>query len=64
MREFYYGKKCEGMANESICPHTEGDGLTFSDTALRGRSSPARRTPGSPCAPRWRRSSWSARAPS
>ena len=35
MREFYYCKRCEGIANDSICPHPEGDRLTFSGTALR-----------------------------
>ena len=35
MREFYYRKRCEGIAKESVCPHTEGDRLTFSGTALR-----------------------------
>ena len=35
MREFYYCKKCEGIANERICPHPESDRLTFSGTTLR-----------------------------
>ena len=35
MREFYYCKKCEGIANERICPHPESDRLTFSGTMLR-----------------------------
>ncbi|MDG7012308.1 MAG: hypothetical protein JRN11_08425 [Nitrososphaerota archaeon] len=28
MTEFYYRRKCEGIASESICPHPEGDRLT------------------------------------
>ena len=35
MRDFCYCNKCEGIANDSICPHPEGDRLTFSGTALR-----------------------------
>jgi sulfate adenylyltransferase len=35
LREFYYCKKCEGIANERICPHGETDKLTFSGTELR-----------------------------
>jgi sulfate adenylyltransferase len=35
MREFYYCRKCEGIANERICPHPEADRLTFSGTKLR-----------------------------
>jgi sulfate adenylyltransferase len=35
MREFFYCKKCMGMANERICPHGEGSRLAFSGTKLR-----------------------------
>ncbi len=35
-REFYYCKRCEGIANDRICPHGEGDRITFSGTQLRG----------------------------
>jgi sulfate adenylyltransferase len=35
MREFYYCRKCEGIANDRICPHPEADRLTFSGTKLR-----------------------------
>jgi sulfate adenylyltransferase len=34
-REFFYCTKCQGMANERICPHPESDRLTFSGTKLR-----------------------------
>jgi sulfate adenylyltransferase len=34
-REFYYCTKCQGIANERICPHPESDRLTFSGTKLR-----------------------------
>ncbi|MDG6905430.1 MAG: sulfate adenylyltransferase [Nitrososphaerota archaeon] len=35
LREFYYCKKCEGIANEKICPHSETERLNFSGTKLR-----------------------------
>lgn len=35
LREFYYCRRCEGIANERICPHGESDKLTFSGTELR-----------------------------
>jgi sulfate adenylyltransferase len=35
MREFFYCKKCIGIANEKICPHEESDRLNFSGTKLR-----------------------------
>ena len=35
LREFYYCKKCEGIANERICPHGDSEKLTFSGTELR-----------------------------
>ena len=34
-KEFFYCKKCYGMANEKICPHGEGERLNFSGTKLR-----------------------------
>ncbi len=34
-REFYYCKKCAGIASERTCPHTEDDRLSFSGTKLR-----------------------------
>lgn len=34
-REFFYCSKCQGIANEKICPHPESDRLTFSGTKLR-----------------------------
>lgn len=34
-REFFYCTKCEGIASEKICPHSEADRLTFSGTKLR-----------------------------
>jgi sulfate adenylyltransferase len=34
-REFFYCNRCQGIANEKICPHTEADRLTFSGTKLR-----------------------------
>jgi len=34
-REFFYCNKCQGMANEKICPHEVSDRLTFSGTKLR-----------------------------
>jgi sulfate adenylyltransferase len=34
-REFFYCSKCQGIANERICPHPESDRLTFSGTKLR-----------------------------
>jgi sulfate adenylyltransferase len=34
-REFFYCAKCQGIANEKICPHPEPDRLTFSGTKLR-----------------------------
>jgi len=34
-REFFYCTKCQGIANERICPHPESDRLTFSGTKLR-----------------------------
>lgn len=34
-REFFYCNKCEGIANERICPHPESARLTFSGTKLR-----------------------------
>ena len=34
-REFYYCRKCGGIASEKTCPHGEGDKITFSGTKLR-----------------------------
>ena len=34
-REFYYCKRCSGIASEKTCPHTEADRLSFSGTKLR-----------------------------
>jgi sulfate adenylyltransferase len=34
-REFFYCTKCEGIASEKICPHSEADRLNFSGTKLR-----------------------------
>jgi sulfate adenylyltransferase len=34
-REFYYCRKCGGIASEKTCPHGETDKLTFSGTKLR-----------------------------
>ena len=34
-REFYYCKKCAGIATEKTCPHPEEDRLSFSGTRLR-----------------------------
>ena len=34
-REFFYCKKCVGIANERICPHSTDDRLSFSGTKLR-----------------------------
>ena len=34
-KEFYYCKKCGGIASERTCPHTEDDRLNFSGTKLR-----------------------------
>ena len=34
-REFFYCNKCQGMANEKICPHPVSERLTFSGTKLR-----------------------------
>lgn len=34
-REFFYCTRCQGIANERICPHPESDRLTFSGTRLR-----------------------------
>ena len=46
MREFYYCKKCRGIANDRICPHPQADRLSFSGTMLRkmfqeGKAPPA-----------------------
>ncbi len=34
-REFYYCKRCAGIASERTCPHREVDRLSFSGTKLR-----------------------------
>lgn len=34
-REFYYCKKCAGIATEKTCPHPEEERLSFSGTKLR-----------------------------
>jgi sulfate adenylyltransferase len=34
-REFYYCKKCGGIATERTCPHGEEERLNFSGTKLR-----------------------------
>jgi sulfate adenylyltransferase len=34
-REFFYCRRCEGIANEKICPHDESSRMTFSGTKLR-----------------------------
>jgi sulfate adenylyltransferase len=34
-REFYYCRKCGGIASEKTCPHAEEDKLVFSGTKLR-----------------------------
>ena len=34
-REFYYCRKCGGIASERTCPHSEEDRLNFSGTRLR-----------------------------
>ncbi len=34
-REFYYCKRCGGIASEKTCPHKEEDRLNFSGTKLR-----------------------------
>ena len=34
-KEFYYCKRCAGIASEKTCPHSEEDRLSFSGTKLR-----------------------------
>jgi sulfate adenylyltransferase len=44
-KEFYYCKKCEGIANERTCPHGETEKLSFSGTALRKMFAERKRPP-------------------
>ncbi len=34
-REFFYCKRCKGVVNEKICPHSESDRVRFSGTKIR-----------------------------
>jgi len=44
-REFFYCKKCLGIANEKICPHPADERLNFSGTKLREIFSSGQRPP-------------------
>ncbi len=44
-REFFYCKKCAGIANEKICPQAPEDHLNFSGTKLREIFSSGQRPP-------------------
>jgi sulfate adenylyltransferase len=44
-KEFYYCKKCEGIASERTCPHGETEKLSFSGTALRKMFAEGKRPP-------------------
>jgi sulfate adenylyltransferase len=44
-KEFYYCKKCEGIASERTCPHGDAEKLSFSGTALRKMFAEAKRPP-------------------
>jgi len=45
IREAFYCKKCSGMVNEKICPHSEEDRLRISGTKLRRMITDKQRPP-------------------